>query len=430
MKSSVEDLEISLWKKPTIEVLYEKDRLRRIFEKGIRHYIGFEISGYIHLGTGFVSGAKIVDLQRFGYTEVFMADWHAWINNKLGGDIENIRKVALGYFKHGMKKSIEAMGGDPDKTDFVLASNIYNNDYWSTVIDIAKNTTINRVVRSITIMGRKESESNPLAYLIYPIMQAADIIFQNLNIAHAGIDQRKAHVIALEYAEKKNYDLIALHHQLITNLKLSYETYKKIKEGDKQTAKEELSELKMSKSIPGSAIIIHDEKEKVFTNIREAFCPQGEIEFNPIWEILENLIFRDQENYGIIKILAENNLIDIKSYGMSTLSYQEYEKVKNENKIDWENVYKIFENNYYDLFKIHYKEIEFEIINNKTGEKKVYNKLWELRKDWINKKIHPLDLKEAVAKWLWNKIEPIYKYFNEGPGKKYKEELDNIKITR
>ncbi len=355
---------------------------------------------------------------------MFLADWHSVINNKLGGDPNNIKKIANGYFKEAMKKSIEALGGNPNKVKFVLASEIYDNNYWSEVIKIAKETTLNRVLRSITIMGRKYDESIPSAYLIYPIMQAADIIFQKINIAHAGIDQRKAHVIALEYASKIDYDLIALHHQLITNLKLPYEIFQKLKEGNEKEAKQELSELKMSKSIPGSALFVHDSEEEIKKKIIEAFCPQRETKFNPIWELLEYIIFREQENYGIIKILKDlGEKIEINNY-------EEYEKMKDSNKIDWENIYKKLDKYDNKLFKEGFKEIEFEIINKKTGERKIYTTLWDLRKDWIDGKIHPLDLKEAVANWFIEKLSPIYKYFTEGPGKKYKEELDNLKITR
>jgi len=101
----------------------------------MQHYIGFEISGYIHLGTGLMAGAKIADLQKAGIkTRIFLADWHSWINDKLGGDLETIQKVALGYFKEGMKQSIRVMGGDPDRVEFVLASEILEKgDYWQTV---------------------------------------------------------------------------------------------------------------------------------------------------------------------------------------------------------------------------------------------------------------------------------------------------------
>ena len=46
------------------------------------------------------------------------------------------------------------------------------------------------------------------------------------------------------------------------------------------------------------------------------------------------------------------------------------------------------------------------------------------------KEIHPLDLKEYVAEKLIKMLEPARKYFLEGPGKKYLEEMQNLKITR
>ncbi|WP_297062268.1 tyrosine--tRNA ligase, partial [Thermococcus sp.] len=218
-------------RKPTEELLTEEN-LRHLFEVGIpmQHYIGFEISGYIHLGTGLMAGAKIADLQKAGIkTRIFLADWHSWINDKLGGDLETIQKVALTYFKEGMKQSIKVMGGDPDKVEFVLASEILEKgDYWQTVIDISKNVTLARMMRSITIMGRQMGEAIDFAKLIYPAMQVADIFYQGVTIAHAGMDQRKAHVIAIEVAQKLKYHPlewkgeklkpVALHHHLLLGL--------------------------------------------------------------------------------------------------------------------------------------------------------------------------------------------------------------------
>ncbi len=89
---------------------------------------------------------------------LFLADWHTWVNDKLGGDRERIRKVALGYFKEGLAASFRCLGGDPAKLNFLLGTDLYhaNDDYWATVIDVAKNTSLARMQRSITILGRKE----------------------------------------------------------------------------------------------------------------------------------------------------------------------------------------------------------------------------------------------------------------------------------
>jgi tyrosyl-tRNA synthetase len=102
-----------------------------LLEQGmkLRHYIGLEISGRLHLGTGIVCMQKIRDLQRAGVEcTIFLADWHTWLNEKLGGDREMIRKVANGYFKEGLKVSLKAIGGDPDAVSFIYGSDLYHHN--------------------------------------------------------------------------------------------------------------------------------------------------------------------------------------------------------------------------------------------------------------------------------------------------------------
>ncbi|NJS40937.1 hypothetical protein HC766_00895 [Candidatus Gracilibacteria bacterium] len=61
----------------------------------IKHYIGFEISGKIHIGTGIMSALKIKKLQDAGvHCTIFLADYHTFLNEKLDGKIETIRKVS------------------------------------------------------------------------------------------------------------------------------------------------------------------------------------------------------------------------------------------------------------------------------------------------------------------------------------------------
>ncbi|MFN7088914.1 MAG: tyrosine--tRNA ligase, partial [Candidatus Paceibacteria bacterium] len=69
------------------EVLTEEDLKNLIHQKKkLIHYIGFEISGLVHLGTGLASGIIISNLQKAGVkTQILLADWHSWINEKLGG---------------------------------------------------------------------------------------------------------------------------------------------------------------------------------------------------------------------------------------------------------------------------------------------------------------------------------------------------------
>ena len=152
-----------LIKKNTEEIMTEED-LNLLLDSGtkIKHYIGFEISGKIHLGTGLMCMSKVKDFMDAGIDcSIFLADWHSWINDKLGGDRGVIKRVAGGYFKEGLKASLKCFGGDPEKLKFILGSDLYHNndDYWASMVDISKNTTLARMMRSITIMGNKKNKS-------------------------------------------------------------------------------------------------------------------------------------------------------------------------------------------------------------------------------------------------------------------------------
>jgi tyrosyl-tRNA synthetase len=266
-----------------------------------RHYIGFEISGRIHVGTGLLCMAKLRDFQRAGIeTTVFLADWHTWINDKLGGDPATIRELATGYFAEGMKASMLCVGGDPEAVRFVLGSDLYRqvDDYWATVVEVGKHTSLARMQRSITIMGREEGEAVDFAKLIYPAMQVADIFKLGVNLAHAGMDQRKAHVIARDVAlqvqrnplvgpDGARAKPIALHHPLLLGLGKP-PVWPVPPDGNLRDLR---TAMKMSKSKPSSAIFIHDSPDEIAAKVRKAFCPPGVVEFNPILDWTRQLLF-------------------------------------------------------------------------------------------------------------------------------------------
>ena len=287
------------------EVLTRED-LERLLATNtpIRHYIGFEISGKIHLGS-LLCMAKVRDFVAAGaHSTIFLADWHTWINDKLGGDRETIRRVAVGYFKEGMSATFRCVGGDPAKLEFVLASDLYhhNDAYWATLIDVAKNTTLARMQRSITILGRKEGESVDFAKLIYPPMQVADIFSMQINLAHAGMDQRKAHVIARDVAMKMRvsplHDAsgaqikpVTVHHPLLLGLKKP-----SVWPPPEADLSDFIASMKMSKSERSTAIFVHDSPEEIRAKVRKAFCPPDSVTFNPMLDWVRKLVFpRDGE---------------------------------------------------------------------------------------------------------------------------------------
>jgi len=370
---------LRLIKQNTEEILTE-DSLKSLIESGtpLNHYIGFEVSGKIHLGTGLMCMLKVKDfIDADVNCSIFLADWHSWINDKLGGNLEFIRKVAVGYFKEGLKASLKCVGGNPDKIKFVLGSDLYHNndDYWLTFVDVSKNTSLSRMQRSITIMGRKEGTAVDFAKLIYPPMQVADIFIQEVNMPQAGLDQRKAQVIARDVAEKLSFKPLkdkdgntikpsAVHHHLILGLGQPTE-WPLVKE----KMQELWSTLKMSKSKPDTCIFIHDSPEEIKRKMKKAFCPEGEVEFNPVLDWCKSLVFPIQKTLHIERL------------------------GKFEGNLDYTN----------------YKDLE---------------------KDFIEKRLHPQDLKKGVADAIIRILEPARKHFEKPEIKKMLEEMEELIITR
>ena len=85
---------------------------------------------------------------------------------------------------------------DLSKVKFVRAVDIVSkSEFWKTVLEIARISTVNRIVRTGQIMGRKDSEMQSAAQIFYPCMQAADIFALGADITQLGMDQKKSQCI-------------------------------------------------------------------------------------------------------------------------------------------------------------------------------------------------------------------------------------------
>ena len=276
------------------EIILEED-LRKILGKKEkpRAYIGFELSGFVHLGTGLVCGNKLKDLAKAGFeTIVFLADWHSWINNKLGADMDKI-KIAGEYFK----KAFESLGVKGSNIKYIWGSEFVNDsNYWATVIRVAKANTLSRVLRTMPIMGRKSEGEMESAFLYYPAMQAADIYHMELDLAVGGMGQRKAHMLARDSAEKLGFKKpTSLHTPLLTGL----EGLGKKMDAEATPDLAEQIEAKMSKSKPETCIFIHDSEEDIVRKIKKAHCPPDQVIGNPITEMIQYIVFDMKDIFKI-----------------------------------------------------------------------------------------------------------------------------------
>ena len=91
---------VNLVSRPPTEEVVTQEELLDLFKTNSKpkHYIGIEISGFLHLGSLITTGFKINDFVKAGVEcTVFLADWHTLLNEKLGGSFETIRKVSKYY---------------------------------------------------------------------------------------------------------------------------------------------------------------------------------------------------------------------------------------------------------------------------------------------------------------------------------------------
>lgn len=351
-----------------LEETLTEDELKTLIESGrpIRHYIGLEISGKAHVGWVFMM-KKIKDLQDSDVeVQILLADWHTWLNKKLDGTLETAKRLARDYFEEALKAAAICAGANPEKIKFVLGSELYDElgtSYWASVIKVMKATTLARMLRSTTIMGRKESEVSDTAMLVYPAMQSADISALKVNLAHAGTDQRNVHIVARESAGALGEEKpIAIHHHLLQGL------LQPVLTTDSETGKQvmDMEAAKMSKSKPNSAVFIHDDQDSIKKKINAAYAPEGIVEFNPILDWCKYLIFYTGEESLAVKR------------------------------------------------------------DSKWGGDLVYNSYEELERDYAGKKLHPMDLKNAVADWLIEMLQPAKKHFEDPKRKAASEEIEKL----
>ncbi len=257
-----------------MEEVVTPDEIKALKSTGVKAYFGIEPSGLPHIATGFLWAKKMTEVYNQGIeTIVFLADWHAMINDKLDGDLEKIRQSG-----ETILKTMKAFGL-PDGVKFVWAKDLVaDSDYWKLLLQVAKNSNLSRITRALPIMGRSEEDAEKdFSKFIYPLMQVTDIFYMDLDIAFGGMDQRHAHMLARDIAEKMGKKkVISIHGPLLGSLKGS---------GRMDTFK------KMSKSDPDSAIFISDSREDVNRKLKGAFCPIGQVEGNPVMDLFKHVVF-------------------------------------------------------------------------------------------------------------------------------------------
>ncbi|MCK4443106.1 MAG: tyrosine--tRNA ligase [Thermoplasmata archaeon] len=268
------------------EEIVTHEELRNLLETNDspRAYIGLEPSGLMHIGQGIPISEKLKDFTDVGFNvRVLLADWHAFINDKLEGNLENI--YICGKY---VRDALIALGVDDSKVEFLFASDLVNDkSYWEKVLKVSKASTVARIRRAMSIMGRTEEEADlDASKMIYPAMQVTDIAHMDLDVAYGGMDQRHAHMLYRDISPKLGWKkIVAIHTPLLPSLQ----------GGGRMDA----AEMKMSKSMPETCVFLHDSPDQISKKINKAFCPQDEVIDNPVLETVRMIVFRKKDELKV-----------------------------------------------------------------------------------------------------------------------------------
>jgi len=245
--------------------------LRELLEKNKTPvaYCGYEVSGEVHLGH-LITSVKLMDLKKAGFkVKVLLADWHTYLNRK--GSWEEIHDLAKLW-----RRIFSALGFV--KSEFVLGSTFQKkSEYIENILEMSAKVTINRGLRSMQEVAR-DIEHAKVSQVIYPFMQIEDIKSLGVDVAVAGLDQRKIHMLARELLPPLGYKAPICVHMPIISLR---------------------GEEKMSSSKPDTIISARDSPEDIKKKVDKAYCPPKITEGNSVFDMAKLLVLPSFKKFKI-----------------------------------------------------------------------------------------------------------------------------------
>ncbi len=309
-----------------LQEIISEEELKNLLEKkkSPSVYWGTMPTGSPHVSY-FVPLIKIGDFLKAGLkVKILIADLHAALDS-VTWDVLEKRQV---YYEALIPAMLKSINVDTKKLEFVKGSNIQlSNKYFLDVLKMSMISTIKDTIKAASEVVKME-ENPKLGNLIYPIMQALDEEYLQVDMQFGGVDQRKIFVFAREFLPKIGYKpRIELMNPMVPGL----------------TGK------KMSSSIPGSKIDMLDDEETIKKKINNAECVAGEV---------------------------NNGLMSFAKYVIFPIKQDKKEKL---------------------------------IIKrpDKFGGDLKFSAYAEMEKEFAEKKLHPLDLKNAIAIEINNLVKPI-----------------------
>ncbi|MGV8161991.1 MAG: tyrosine--tRNA ligase [Candidatus Nanoarchaeia archaeon] len=254
-----------------------EDKLKEVLkERDVKIYWGTAPTGKPHLGY-FVPMYKIADFLEAGcHVTILFADIHAYLDNmKSDWALLDFRTK---YYEFLITEMLKHIGVSIDNlkfikgTDFQLGAEYTLDMYKMSALASTRDTQ--RAGAEVV----KQIETPKMSGLLYPILQALDEQYLEVDAQFGGVDQRKIFMFAREFLPKIGYEKrIHLMNPMIPGLGESG---------------------KMSSSEPNSKIDFEDDDAKIKGKINKAFSTDGVVEGNGLLAILKYIIFKKLNRDG------------------------------------------------------------------------------------------------------------------------------------
>jgi tyrosyl-tRNA synthetase len=325
------DKRFELVKRHLNEVITEKelkDILRK--KKNPVVYWGTAITGKPHAAY-FFPALKIADFLKAGFkVKILLADLHGALDNTPW----NLLEKRYDYYEKIIPLLIGAMGAKVKNLEIVRGSDFeLKPEYMFDVLRLSSVVSMSDSKKAASDVV-KFGKNPKLSGFIYPLMQAVDEQYLEVDAQLGGTDQRKIFVLARENLPKIGYkSRIELLNPLIPGLI-----------GKKMSASDEKSKIDLL-----------DNEKTIRTKLKNAECVAGDPN-NGIMDFLKHIIMtlkQDKKEKFVVRRSKEHG---------GDIKYSSYEDVE---------------------------------------------------RDFVSKKLHPLDLKNAVADGIVEILKPLSKHRKE-----------------
>jgi len=325
-----------LIKRNTHEIVKEEE-LKELLKKKKNPvvYWGTEVTGKPSVAY-FFPLLKLSDFRKAGFKiKVLLADLHGALDRTPWTVLER----RYDYYKEAITQIFKALGTDLKTIEFVKGSEFQlKPEYSYDLLKMASMTSIHDSKRAASEVV-KFGDNPHLGGLVYPIMQALDEQYLDVDVQFGGLDQRKILMFARENLPKIGWDRrVEVMNPMIPGL----------------------IGKKMSSSDEGSKIDLTDDEKTIKDKINRADCVAG----NP-----------------------DNGIMAFLKYVIMVIKKDKKEK-----------------------FVVERPE--------KYGGNLEYNDYEGIEGDFKKKKLHPLDLKNAIAKEIVRLLDRVDKKKLNELGKK------------